>query len=78
MGITSQSQSRKSRPPHTPSTPVSLCLPAPGRYFAGVPSSVKHPGKMDMVILRENTEDILRRDRLPGRIKSSPAPDVEI
>jgi len=28
------------------------------RYFAGVPSPVKHPEKVKMVIFRENTEDI--------------------
>jgi isocitrate dehydrogenase len=28
------------------------------RYFAGVPSPVKNPEKVDMVIFRENTEDI--------------------
>ena len=33
------------------------CL-RPVRYFAGVPSPVKHPEKVDMVIFRENTEDI--------------------
>ena len=30
----------------------------PVRYFEGVPSPVKHPEKVDMVIFRENTEDI--------------------
>ncbi len=30
----------------------------PVRYFTGVPSPVKHPEKVDMVIFRENTEDI--------------------
>src|SRR3569833_2731765 len=30
----------------------------PVRYFNGVPSPVKHPEKVDMVIFRENTEDI--------------------
>ena len=30
----------------------------PVRYFAGVPSRVKHPEEVDMVIFRENTEDI--------------------
>jgi isocitrate dehydrogenase len=34
-----------------------VCL-RPVRYFAGVPSPVKEPGKVDMVIFRENTEDI--------------------
>jgi len=30
----------------------------PVRWFQGVPSPVKEPGKVDMVIFRENTEDI--------------------
>src|SRR5580692_1736307 len=30
----------------------------PVRYFAGVPSPVKNPEKMDIVIFRENTEDV--------------------
>ncbi len=30
----------------------------PVRWFQGVPSPVKHPEKVDMVIFRENTEDI--------------------
>ena len=30
----------------------------PVRYFKGTPSPVKHPEKTDMVIFRENTEDI--------------------
>jgi isocitrate dehydrogenase len=30
----------------------------PVRYFAGVPSPVREPEKVDMVIFRENTEDI--------------------
>jgi len=34
-----------------------VCL-RPVRYFAGVPSPVKRPEKVDMVIYRENTEDI--------------------
>src|SRR5262249_16111380 len=33
-----------------------LCL-RPVRWFQGVPSPVKHPEKVDMVIFRENTED---------------------
>lgn len=33
------------------------CL-RPVRWFEGVPSPVKEPGKVDMVIFRENTEDI--------------------
>jgi isocitrate dehydrogenase len=34
-----------------------VCL-RPVRWFAGVPSPVKNPGAVDMVIFRENTEDI--------------------
>ncbi len=34
-----------------------VCL-RPVRWFAGVPSPVKEPHKVDMVIFRENTEDI--------------------
>jgi isocitrate dehydrogenase len=34
-----------------------VCL-RPVRYFAGVPSPVRHPERVDMVIFRENTEDI--------------------
>ncbi len=30
----------------------------PVRYFDGTPSPVKHPEKMDVVIFRENTEDV--------------------
>ena len=30
----------------------------PVRHFAGVPSPVKHPEKLDVVIFRENTEDV--------------------
>ncbi|OGQ45875.1 MAG: isocitrate dehydrogenase (NADP(+)) [Deltaproteobacteria bacterium RIFCSPLOWO2_02_FULL_44_10] len=30
----------------------------PVRYFEGVPSPVKHPEKLDIVIFRENTEDV--------------------
>lgn len=30
----------------------------PVRYFQGVPSPVKHPEKMDVIIFRENTEDV--------------------
>src|SRR5690606_32684254 len=33
------------------------CL-RPVRWFTGVPSPVKKPGEVDMVIFRENTEDI--------------------
>jgi isocitrate dehydrogenase len=34
-----------------------VCL-RPVQYFPGVPSPVKHPERVDMVIFRENTEDI--------------------
>ncbi len=34
-----------------------VCL-RPIRYFAGVPSPVRHPERTDMVIFRENSEDI--------------------
>ncbi len=34
-----------------------VCL-RPVQYFQGVPSPVKHPERVDMVIFRENTEDI--------------------
>src|SRR5262249_35559934 len=34
-----------------------VCL-RPIQYFQGVPSPVKHPEKVNMVIFRENTEDI--------------------
>ena len=34
-----------------------VCL-RPVRWFKGVPSPVRAPGKVDMVIFRENTEDI--------------------
>ncbi|MDX8391509.1 MAG: NADP-dependent isocitrate dehydrogenase [Mariprofundaceae bacterium] len=34
-----------------------VCL-RPVKYFAGVPSPVRHPEYVDMVIFRENTEDI--------------------
>ena len=30
----------------------------PVRYFPGVPSPVKHPEKLNVVIFRENTEDV--------------------
>lgn len=34
-----------------------VCL-RPVQWFAGVPSPVKHPERVDMVVFRENTEDI--------------------
>src|SRR5579859_5916512 len=30
----------------------------PVRYYAGVPSPVKHPERMNVIIFRENTEDV--------------------
>src|SRR3989339_600612 len=30
----------------------------PVRYFQGVPAPVKHPEKLNLVIFRENTEDV--------------------
>ncbi len=36
-----------------------VCL-RPVRWFQGVPSPVKHPELVDMVIFRENTEDVYR------------------
>jgi len=34
------------------------CCVRPVRYFPGVPSPMKDPGKLDVVIFRENTEDV--------------------
>lgn len=34
------------------------CCVRPVRYFEGVPSPVRHPEKLDVVIYRENTEDV--------------------
>jgi isocitrate dehydrogenase len=42
-----------------------VCL-RPIRYFAGVPSPVRRPEKVDMVIFRENTEDIYAGIEYPG------------
>ncbi|WP_139556846.1 NADP-dependent isocitrate dehydrogenase [Methylotetracoccus oryzae] len=42
-----------------------VCL-RPVQYFKGVPSPVKHPEKVDMVIFRENTEDIYAGIEYPG------------
>jgi isocitrate dehydrogenase len=42
-----------------------VCL-RPVQYFHGVPSPVKHPEKVDMVIFRENTEDIYAGIEYPG------------
>src|SRR5881392_4256676 len=42
-----------------------VCL-RPVRYYAGTPSPVKHPEKVQMVIFRENTEDIYAGIEYPG------------
>ncbi len=42
-----------------------VCL-RPVRYFTGVPSPVKHPERVHMVIFRENTEDIYAGIEYPG------------
>ncbi len=42
-----------------------VCL-RPVRYFNGVPSPVKHPEYVDMVIFRENTEDIYTGIEFPN------------
>ena len=34
------------------------CCIRPVRYYSGVPSPVKHPERMNVVIFRENTEDV--------------------
>lgn len=34
------------------------CCIRPVRYFTGVPSPMKHPEKVNMVVFRENTEDV--------------------
>ena len=44
-----------------------VCL-RPVRWFKGVPSPVKAPEKVDMVIFRENTEDIYAGHRVRGRL----------
>lgn len=38
----------------------------PVRYFSGVPSPVKNPEKMDMVIFRENMEDVYSGIEFPS------------
>ena len=47
-----------------------VCL-RPVRWFAGVPSPVKHPERVDMVIFRENTEDIYAGIEWVGGSKES-------
>ncbi|WP_430603580.1 isocitrate dehydrogenase, NADP-dependent [Enterococcus sp. DIV0724b] len=39
----------------------------PVRYFPGVPSPLKHPEKTDMMIFRENTEDIYAGIEFPAK-----------
>jgi isocitrate dehydrogenase len=48
-----------------------VCL-RPVRWFPGVPSPVKHPEKVDMVIFRENTEDVYA-----GKELQEGTPEVE-
>jgi len=48
-----------------------VCL-RPVRWFRGVPSPVKHPEKVDMVIFRENTEDVYA-----GKELQEGTPEVE-
>jgi isocitrate dehydrogenase len=47
-----------------------VCL-RPVRYFTGVPSPVKRPEKVDMVIFRENTEDIYAGIEYAGKTPDS-------
>jgi isocitrate dehydrogenase len=47
-----------------------VCL-RPVRYFTGVPSPVKRPEKVDMVIFRENTEDIYAGIEYAGERRSA-------
>ena len=45
-------------------------IPACDRYHKGVPSPVKHPERMNLVIFRENTEDVyagIQGNRNPKR-----------
>jgi isocitrate dehydrogenase len=47
-----------------------VCL-RPVRYFKGVPSPVKHPEKVDMVVFRENTEDVYAGKELKAGTKEA-------
>ena len=38
--------------------PRPLCLRSSGEVYQGIPSPVKHPERMNIVIYRENTEDV--------------------
>jgi isocitrate dehydrogenase len=42
-----------------------VCL-RPVRWFEGVPSPVRHPEKVDMVVFRENTEDVYAGLEVPA------------
>src|SRR3546814_4504902 len=42
----------------------------PTHWFEGVPSPVKHPEQVDMVIFRENTEDIYRSEQHTSELQS--------
>ena len=56
----------------------------PTRWFEGVPSPVKHPEQVDMVIFRENTEDIYTGIEFPAesadgnRVKEFLANDMAV
>jgi len=43
----------------------------PIQYFTGVPSPVKHPEHVDMVVFRENTEDIYTGIEFPNRSEAN-------
>jgi isocitrate dehydrogenase len=43
----------------------------PVRYFQGVPSPVREPGRVDMVIFRENTEDVYAGIEWPAGSESA-------
>ena len=45
----------------------------PVRYFKGVPSPLKHPEKLDVVIFRENTEDVYVGNEWESGTKESKA-----
>ena len=47
-----------------------VCL-RPIRYFDGVPSPVKNPEQVDMVIFRENSEDIYCGVEFEGNSKDA-------
>jgi len=47
-----------------------VCL-RPVRYFQGVPSPVRHPEQVDMVVFRENTEDIYAGIEWPARTREA-------